>query len=224
MNRLPHGYTNFTRRLPGQLIEKTYDGPRRWDNARRELTCLTALARRLPVAVVVRHDLTVPQLQLSALPGRHGQDLIDEGHAESVLRLVGTTLAALQALTVDLIPGLDGDGAVIVHGDFGPQNMLFDLQRDAVTGVLDWESAHLGSPIEDLAWTEWIVRMHHPGALDALDALFGGLPDRPSWSERQASMLEQSRRVLAYCESGGMVDSARVWREQLRRTEAWSDE
>ena len=224
MNRLPHGYTNFTRRLPGQLVEKTYDGPRRWDNARRELACLTALARRLPVAVVVRHDLTVPQLHLSALPGRHGQDLIDEGHAEPVLRLVGTTLAALQALAVAPVPGLDGDGAVIVHGDFGPQNMLFDLQRDAVTGVLDWESAHIGSPIEDLAWAEWIVRTHHPRAVDALDALFTGLTDRPSWSERQASMVEQSRRVLAYCELAGMTESARVWRDQLRRTEAWSHE
>jgi hypothetical protein len=30
--------------------------------------------------------------------------------------------------------------------------------------------------------------------------------------------------VLAYCESAAMTDSANVWREQLLRTEAWSDE
>jgi aminoglycoside phosphotransferase len=224
VQRLPHGYTNFTRRLPGELVEKTYDGPRRWDNSRRELACLTALAQRIPVAVVARHDLTIPQLTMTALPGNHGQDLIDEGHAERVLRLVGATLASLQALVVDAVPGLEGNGTVIVHGDFGPQNMLFELQRDAVTGVLDWESAHVGSPIEDLAWAEWLVRMHHPRAVAALDALFTGAGRCPSWPERQASMVQQVRNVLAYCESATMTDSAQVWREQLRRTEAWSDE
>ena len=224
MQRLPHGYTNFTRRLPGELVEKTYDGPRRWDNSRREHACLTALAERIPVAVVVRHDITIPQLTMTALPGNHGQDLIDEGHAVPVLRLVGATLASLHALTVDAVPGLEGDGTVIVHGDFGPQNMLFELERDAVTGVLDWESAHVGSPIEDLAWAEWLVRMHHPRAVAALDALFTGAGRRPSWPERQASMVQQARNVLSYCESAAMTDSAHVWREQLRRTEAWSDE
>jgi hypothetical protein len=224
VDRLPHGYTNFTRRLPGELVEKTYDGPRRWDNARRELVCLTALAERIPVAVVVRHDITIPQLTMTALPGNHGQDLIDEGHAEPVLRLVGTTLASLQVLVVDAVPGLEGDGTVIVHGDFGPQNMLFDLKRGAVTGVLDWESAHVGSPIEDLSWAEWLVRMHHPPAVAALDALFTSAGRRPSWPERQASMVQQVCNVLTYCESAAMTDSAHVWREQLRRTEAWSDE
>jgi aminoglycoside phosphotransferase len=224
VNRLPHGYTNFTRRLPGELVEKTYDGPRRWENARRELACLTALATRLPVAEVVLQDLSVPQLTLTALPGVHGQDLIDRGHASRVLSLVGTTLASLQSLEVETVPGLVGDGRVVVHGDFGPQNMVFDLERNIVTGILDWESAHVGSPIEDLAWAEWIVRMHHPRAIDALDALFTGLRQRPPWSERQASMVEQSRRVLAYCELAGMTESAHVWREQLRNTEAWTHE
>jgi aminoglycoside phosphotransferase (APT) family kinase protein len=33
--------------------------------------------------------------------------------------------------------------------------------------VVDWEFAHLGDPVEDLAWCEWIVRMHHPEHVDA---------------------------------------------------------
>lgn len=224
VNRLPHGYTNFTRRLPGGLVEKIYDGPRRWDNARREHACLTALATRLPVAEVVLQDLSVPQLTLTALPGVHGQDLIDRGHASRVLPLVGTTLASLQSLEVETVPGLVGDGRVVAHGDFGPQNMLFDLERNVVTGILDWESAHVGSPIEDLAWAEWIVRMHHPDAIDALEALFRGAKQHPPWMERQATMVGQIRGVLAYCESCGMTDSARDWRERLRRTEAWTHE
>ena len=223
MDRLPHGYTNFTRLIDGR-VEKTYDGERRWANASRELACLTALAGRLPVAKVVQHDLSIPRLMLGALPGRHGQELLDEGHASQVLRLVGQMLDALHRLPPACVHGLDGSGPVIVHGDFGPQNMLFDLDTDRVTGVVDWESAHRGSPVEDLAWTEWIVRMHHPSAVYALDDLFAATTCRPSWSERQTAMVRQIRALLDYCETTGMHDSAADWRDRLRQTEAWTGE
>ena len=39
---------------------------------------------------------------------------------------------------------------VLVHGDLGPGNVLHDGQR--VTGLCDWELAHVGDPMEDLAW------------------------------------------------------------------------
>jgi aminoglycoside phosphotransferase (APT) family kinase protein len=38
----------------------------------------------------------------------------------------------------------------LVHGDFKPGNVL--LQGDRVTLVLDWETAHLGDPLEDIGW------------------------------------------------------------------------
>ncbi len=40
----------------------------------------------------------------------------------------------------------------IVHGDFRHGNFLHD-GRGRITAVLDWEMAHLGDPIEDLAWS-----------------------------------------------------------------------
>jgi tRNA A-37 threonylcarbamoyl transferase component Bud32 len=223
VNRLPHGYTNFTR-LTNGYVEKTYDGARRWANATRELACLVALRDHLPIAAVVDQDLSIPRLTLSLLPGRHGQDLLDEGHTSQVLRLVGETLDRLQRVAADSIHGLAGTGPVIVHGDFGPQNMLFDLGAGRVTGVVDWESAHLGSRVEDLAWTEWIVRMHHPAAIDALDDLFAATAPRPSWSDRQTAMIRQIRDLVAYCDSTGMHESAADWRDRLRRTEGWTGE
>ncbi|MGQ0624429.1 MAG: phosphotransferase family protein [Sporichthyaceae bacterium] len=39
----------------------------------------------------------------------------------------------------------------LVHGDFKANNLLVVLPGDL--SVLDWEMAHLGDPIEDLAWT-----------------------------------------------------------------------
>lgn len=38
----------------------------------------------------------------------------------------------------------------VVHGDFRLGNLLVD--HDGLAGVLDWELAHLGDPIEDLGW------------------------------------------------------------------------
>ncbi|MFN3217801.1 MAG: phosphotransferase family protein [Acidimicrobiales bacterium] len=42
------------------------------------------------------------------------------------------------------------EATVLVHGDFKPGNVLLD--GDRVTAVLDWETAHLGDPHEDLGW------------------------------------------------------------------------
>ena len=39
---------------------------------------------------------------------------------------------------------------VLVHGDAGPGNFLFEDGR--LTALLDWELAHPGDPMEDLAW------------------------------------------------------------------------
>jgi hypothetical protein len=45
----------------------------------------------------------------------------------------------------------DPDGPVVlVHGDAGPGNFLFEHGR--LTALIDWELAHLGDPMEDLAW------------------------------------------------------------------------
>jgi aminoglycoside phosphotransferase (APT) family kinase protein len=40
--------------------------------------------------------------------------------------------------------------AAVVHGDFRPGNVLYE--DDRITALLDWELAHLGDPVEDLAW------------------------------------------------------------------------
>jgi hypothetical protein len=59
-------------------------------------------------------------------------------------------LAALHALSIDAVPGLPGDGTVIVHGDFGPQNLLFDF----------------GNEPSMSSWTTSIRRDAHPACGD----------------------------------------------------------
>jgi len=38
----------------------------------------------------------------------------------------------------------------LVHADYRTGNFLYD--RAGITGILDWEMAHAGDPIEDLGW------------------------------------------------------------------------
>lgn len=45
---------------------------------------------------------------------------------------------------------------VLVHGDFKPGNALIHDGR--VAALLDWETAHLGDPVEDLGWITNPVR------------------------------------------------------------------
>jgi aminoglycoside phosphotransferase (APT) family kinase protein len=58
----------------------------------------------------------------------------------------------------------------LVHGDFKPGNLL--LEDDRVTAVLDWETAHLGDPHEDLGWVTNPLRAREhqiPGAWEPAD-------------------------------------------------------
>lgn len=48
------------------------------------------------------------------------------------------------------------EAIVLVHGDFKPGNAL--IEGDHITAKLDWETAHLGDPLEDLGWVTNPVR------------------------------------------------------------------
>jgi aminoglycoside phosphotransferase (APT) family kinase protein len=87
-----------------------------------------------------------------------------------------------------------GARQTVVHGDFRIGNVMFD--EHGLTGVLDWELAHLGDPLEDLGWIA--VRAWRFGRDDLA---IGGLCSR----ERFWELYER--------ESGVRVDpaAARYW-------------
>ena len=64
----------------------------------------------------------------------------------------------------------------VVHGDFRIGNVMFD--ESGLTGVLDWELAHFGDPMEDLGWLA--VRAWRFGANDKP---IGGLCSREEFWE-----------------------------------------
>ncbi|MER6809707.1 phosphotransferase family protein [Spirillospora sp. NPDC000708] len=75
-------------------------------------------------------------------------------------------------------PAASGRRAV-VHGDFRNGNLM--IAPDGVTGVLDWELAHVGDPAEDLGWLcvkAWRFGSPHPaGGFGSREDLLAGYAD-----------------------------------------------
>lgn len=65
------------------------------------------------------------------------------------------------------------DRACLVHSDFNPKNLLVEPTTGAVTGLLDWEFAHAGSPFTDLGN---LLRFDRRPAF--ADAVLGAYTDR----------------------------------------------
>lgn len=72
------------------------------------------------------------------------------------------------------IPDYDAP-AVLCQGDTGPGNFIY--AGDKVLGVIDWELAHLGDPMDDIAWLSWRATQHgfpdFPERLREYEALSG---------------------------------------------------
>jgi aminoglycoside phosphotransferase len=50
------------------------------------------------------------------------------------------------------VPDVDGE-PVLVQGDTGPGNFMYEGRR--VSAIVDWELAHVGDPMDDIAWLSW---------------------------------------------------------------------
>jgi aminoglycoside phosphotransferase len=224
-DRLPHGYTNATRSAHG-LIHKRYLGPDAPARQHAEVTALRHLAGKLPVPAVLHEQ--VGQIGTALMPGRPGQELLELA-PEAVLTSVGRTAALLHrtvttALATPDALGPAAPGAVLVHGDFGPQNLLLDPDTFEVSAIVDWEFAHLGDGVLDLAWAEWIVRTHHRHLSDALPSLFAGYGSEPSWGRRQAAMVAKCEWALDFVTrwAPGNQPAQAQWRDRLEATTSFA--
>lgn len=103
-------------------------------------------------------------------------------------------------------------GEVLVHGDFRIGNLLID--PSGLTGVIDWEFAHVGDPVEDLAWP--LVRAWRFGQ-DALR--LGGIGDEMAYLDRynQETGRGVDRESLFFWELMGNIKWAVGCLAQARR-------
>jgi aminoglycoside phosphotransferase (APT) family kinase protein len=132
--------------------------------------------------------LTLPSLGPVKTPREHALDELAgmrrrAGEAETIDPLVRIALDWLERNVPD-----DASPVVLVQGDTGPGNFLYEDGR--VTAVLDWELAHLGDPMDDIAWL----------SLRTVQDTFTHFPDR----------LREYEEL-----SGHRVEAARVWYYRL---------
>jgi aminoglycoside phosphotransferase (APT) family kinase protein len=93
----------------------------------------------------------------------------------------------------------------VVHADYRTGNFLY--RNDQIVGVLDWEMAHFGDPLEDLAWSfmkawQW-----------ARDGKVGGLIERDKairvWEER--SGLRADPQALHWWDVFSCIKGQGIW-------------
>ncbi len=149
MERLPHGYTNATSRRELEdgrpVVVKGYLGPEAVQRCAREAEVLRFLAGRLAVPAVLAAEDS--QLWLGFVAGVPGQEALERDPA-AVLIEIGRTARVLHSIDPSGLTLPGESGAVLVHGDFGPQNMIF-VRTGTVAPVVDWELAQLGEPVSD---------------------------------------------------------------------------
>lgn len=219
---LTHGYTHHTTRL-GDVVTKVYRGPNAEAGCAREVAVLAAVAGLLPVPRVIATG--AGQLQTKLIRGMHGQDLIEAGLAGPVLAACGRMLRQIHELPVPapLSSGRTQPGAVLVHGDYGPNNVLLDSRALAVIAVVDWEWAHAGDPVDDLAWCEFIIRLHHPSEVGAVDGFYDAYGSRPAWADLLRSIVTRWQQMLELCrqwQPDGI--GVKQWTERLAMVRTWT--
>lgn len=171
-------------------------GPRGAEGYAVEVALLTLLRGIVPVPEVreVRRPVgEMPALVITSfLPGERLDELLpvlDEAQLARVGTSLGGVLARLAGVPLlragefrdpelavePFPPGERTAGrAVLVHGDLVPARLLVDPIGLRVTGVLDWEAAHAGSPGDDLATVlGWAPQPLADAAQAAYDAVWG---------------------------------------------------
>lgn len=136
------------------------------------------------------------------------EGVIDEDEIEPL----PVTRAAIRWLRAN--PPPPAQKLAVVHGDFRTGNFLYD-ERGGIHGVLDWEMAHLGDPLEDLGWSlnpVWTFGQGKPGGLLPRDEVIA------VWE--QVSGLKADPAALHWWELFNCVKGQAIWVSSGR---AWID-
>jgi hypothetical protein len=137
---------------------------------------------------------------LSLLPGIPVAALGGDGQLDEV----GHLLRDLHRVTADFVPPVDsrwrtsvstsGTGTQVIHRDVAPWNLL-ELDGH-VTGLVDWDLAGPGRPVEDLAYTAWhFVPLHGEPMGDGSTG---------------PAEVDRPRRLRVLCDAYGLDADARV--------------
>lgn len=166
---------------------------------REKWTLLGRLAAMTPEALGVTAFLSAPEH-----PAAHELDYWSEVIKNDALHPQPVAEATIRWLRAHL-PAAPAHPA-LVHGDYRSGNFLFAADGE-IRGVLDWEMAHIGDPLEDLAWSmdplwSWPERHLAGGLLPRSEAL-------RLWEA--ASGFEADRAALRWWQVFASLKGLAIW-------------
>ncbi|WCM55751.1 phosphotransferase family protein [Microbacterium sp. EF45047] len=187
------GHVRIVVRDGRRLVEKRMTDPVRHGTEVRALRALAGSGLPVPEIVAERPGSILMTLR----PGRRLDELDPDARREG-LRASASALRMLHALhpPAGLSPAPD-DAAIIAryrdaggpplplevppasgrafcHGDWSDGNLLATGAR--ITGIVDWESAHVGDPLRELARAAWAAGRKDPHSAAALIDAYGAEP------------------------------------------------
>lgn len=201
------GQVRLVERDGRTLVEKRMPDARRHDNEVRALQALHGSDLPIPELVSVEPGLIL----MTLMPGER----LDAGTSDERLARLRSSAPVLrrvheQTAPEGLAPAPDDEsivqryrsaggpplpltippsqGAVFCHGDWTDGNVL--AMGHEITGVIDWEAAHVGDPIRELSRAAWGASRKDPRSFDALVDAYGA--DREvarAWSAIHAAEL-----------------------------------
>lgn len=166
--------------------------------ALRELSALARLAD-LPVPRVLP-GTRADSLRLRYVPGVPATAAIEAGHGSRVLRAMGEAIRVVERVDPSRF-GAATRAGVATHGDFAPYNVIVSEDGTEVRAIVDWEAAHVGDPLVDLAWCEYQHQRlfpRHGYAIPHLFAGYGALPSRAALDKALHTRIDElSRGAIA---------------------------
>ncbi|MGY3128087.1 aminoglycoside phosphotransferase [Agrococcus sp. UYP33] len=188
------GHVRAVERDGRALVEKRLRDPLRHD---AEALALRAVAGSgIPVPELV--DVQPGSILMTRMPGERLDDVTPDVRIDG-LRASATLLRRLHEFEPPRgLPAAPDDTAIIrryrdaggpplplvvpaaappvfCHGDWGDGNLLAADGR--ITAVLDWEKAHLGDPLREVARAAWGAARKDPRSFEAIATGYGADPD-----------------------------------------------
>lgn len=179
-------------RLEGETLAPRILRRDQYATARRDLARQCGAAMAGIHATDTEAGRSLPVREASDVLAQYRSRYLDYGANRPVFEL------AFRWLSDNLPPPVE---PVLVHGDFRNGNLV--VTEHGLTGVLDWELAHRGDPMEDLGWitvNSWRFGMSHRAV--------GGFGNRDDL-------------LRGYREAGGSADKGRMRYWQLLGSLKW---
>lgn len=199
-------------------VTKRYFGPGAMHRWQTEKYVLSFGKGQLPVPPLIDNE-NEAEILMEKISGTCVENIIDINNSQEIFQTIGQTLKKIHEFpAIKMKDSIPGNGLSLIHGDFSILNLFLDQSSKPEITILDWEWAHLGEPVEDLAWMEWSIRMNYGKFIKELPFFFEAYGEIPDWQYRKEAMTAQCFRNLEFARMVGERKLIQQWQMRTQIT------